>query len=191
MTISSAESILPSTNTPQRRKPMRMTPAKLRAQRANAQRSTGPRTIQGRRRSSQNRRQLPLTPGLAEHFRWRKADPAEVKRLWQDLFAVFWFVQPECHAFLQWAAVSWWRKVDTLRERGSQYDVDRWDREIEQHLRSVLERFARENQRWKGWLRKEVGDDGQQGLSRLRAAVEARLTTFRDKVWEAPPVGAP
>jgi hypothetical protein len=87
-----------------RRRPMRMTPDKLRAQRANAKRSTGPRTVHGKRRSARNRRKFPFWPALENYLRWRGADLAEVRRLWQDLLAVFWFVEPDCSAFLRWAA---------------------------------------------------------------------------------------
>jgi hypothetical protein len=164
------------------RKPMRMTPAKLRAQRANAQLSTGPRTVEGRRRSALNRRRLPLSSILSEHLRGLGADLAEVRRLWQDVLAVFWFVEPDCYAYLQWAAVCWWRKLDAMRAGRSRSCVESLDADIDQHLRRVLERFAKGHQRWDGWLRREIGEDGSQGIGRLRAAVEARLGTFRRKL---------
>jgi hypothetical protein len=164
---------------PRRRKPMRMTPAKLRAQRANARLSTGPRTAAGLRRSALNRRRLKLSPVLSEHLKWRGADLAEVRRLWQDVLAVFWFADRDCYQYLQWAACSWWRKLQTLRAGGSEADVKYVDAEIEKYLRQVVGRFAKSRQRWEHWLRKEIGADVQQGMATLRVAVEGKLGTFR------------
>src|SRR5579872_6125530 len=74
-----------------RKKNIRITPAKLRAQRANARLSRGPRTREGRRRSSLNRRHMEI----AWPFQWLERDQArELRRVWRDLVAAFWFADP-------------------------------------------------------------------------------------------------
>jgi hypothetical protein len=158
---------------------MRMTPAKLRTQCANARLSTGPRTAGGLRRSALNRWRLKLSPVLSENLKGRRADLADVRQLWRDVLAVFWFVDRDCYQYLQWAACCWWRKLQTLRAGGSEADVKYVDAEIEKYLMEVVGRFAKSHQRWEHWLRKEIGADVQQGMATLRVAVEGRPGTFR------------
>jgi len=162
----------------QRRKPMRMTPVKLRAQRANARLSTGPRTRAGRRRSAQNSRPFPFSPEVRADLERCGADLAEVRRLWQDVMAVFWFIDPDCHFYLQRATWHWWQKLDGLRKGGSTARIKYVEGDIEKYLRLALERFAKRRQRWERWLRKELGADVREGMGRVRVAVESRLGTF-------------
>jgi hypothetical protein len=158
---------------------MRMTPAKLRAQRANARLSTGPRTEAGRRRSAQNSRQFPFSPTVRTDLERRGADLAEVRRLWQEVMAVFWFIDPDCSFYLQMAALNWWCKLDALRRGGSKADVKYVEGDIEKYLRLALERFAKRRQRWERWLCKELGADVREGMGCVRVAVESRLVTLQ------------
>jgi hypothetical protein len=100
-----------------------MTPAKLRAQRANAGLFTGLRSEAGRRRSAQNRRPSSLSRVVHEDLESHGADLAEVRWLWQDVMAVFWFIDPDCSFYLQMAALNWWHKLDTLCRGGSKAHV--------------------------------------------------------------------
>ena len=158
---------------------MRMTPAKLRAQRANAQKSTGPRTLRGRRRSAQNRRQLRLEPFLLDYLRHLGADLAEVRRLWQDLLAVFWFVEPDGYFCLERATWHWWLKLDALRKGDSQDRLKILDLKIEKILGELLQWFAKWHPDWERWVRKEIGKDVLQSPEAMRLAVEVRLATLR------------
>jgi hypothetical protein len=172
---------------------MRMTPAKIRAQRANARLSTGPRTLAGRRRSAQNRRKLRLSSNLRENLEWRGADLAEVRRLWQDVMAIFWFIDPSCRFYLEMAAYNWWLKLDMLRKGGGKKEyLNRVEGDIEKYLRMAVDRFAKGRQRWERWLRKELGTDGGDSIRSVRVAVEKRLGPFQSAVGVAiGPVGPP
>lgn len=175
--------------TPRQRKPMRMTPPKLRAQRANARLSTGPRTQGGRRRSAQNSRQLPFSPDVREDLGRQGADLAEVRRLWQEVMAVFWFIDPDCQYYLQRATWHWWQKLNTLRHGGSAARVNYLEGAIEKHLRQALERLAKRRQRWERWLRKELGADVREGMGCIRVAVEGRLGSFQRSAGSGTPRG--
>jgi hypothetical protein len=180
--MSAPADIIPAatpTAAPRQRKPMRMTPAKLRAQRANARLSTGPRTQDGRRRSAQNSRGLPFSPDVREDLERQGADLAEVKRLWQDVMAVFWFIDSDCHYYLQRATWHWWQKLNSLRHGGSPARVKCVEGDIEKCLRQALERFAKRRQRWERWLAKELGADVREGVGSVRAAVESRLEALQ------------
>jgi len=117
-----------------RRKPIRVTPAKLRAQRANARLSRGPRTPEGRRRSALNR----LDTSLA--YLLEPGEARELRRIWRDLMAQFFFLKPELwrgdawlEIRLQWVATAWWLKL-ALVQNGVQGEK-LWDadRNIEQY----------------------------------------------------------
>jgi len=166
-----------------------MTAAKLRAQRANARLSTGPRTEAGRRRSAQNSRRLMISDIVREDLESHGADLAEVKRLWQDVMAVFWFIDPDCHYYLQRATWSWWRKLDILRRGGSTADLTYVEGDVEKYLRQALERFAKRRQRWERWLSNELGADVREGMRSVREAVEGRLVTLQRTVQAAPAGG--
>jgi hypothetical protein len=172
---------------------MRMTPAKIRAQRANARLSTGPRTTAGRRRSAQNRRKLRLSPEVLENLEWHGADLAEVRRLWQDVMAVFWFFDFSCRFYLERAAYNWWLKLDALRKGSCKEEyLKRVEGDIENYLRLAVDRFAKGRQRWDRWLRKELGTDGRDSIRSVRVAVEKRLGSFQRTIGAAVgPVGPP
>ena len=112
---------------------------------------------------------------------------AEVRRLWQDVMAVFWFMDPSCRFYLLQAAYNWWLKLDTQRRGGSEDYLRCTERDIEKYLSLAVERFAKGRQRWYRWLRKELGVDVQEGTRAVRAAVEGRLRTFQRAI--APRVG--
>jgi hypothetical protein len=166
---------------------MRITPAKLRAQRANARLSTGPRSEAGRRRSAQNSRRLPLSRIVLEDLERHGVDLAEVRRLWHDVMAVFWFIDPDCHYYLQRVTLSWWRKLDTVRRGESISDTKYAEGDIEKYLRMAVERFAKRRQRWERWLSKELGADVREGMGGVRVAVESRLGTLQRAVGLTPP----
>jgi len=115
------------------------------------------------------------------------ADLAEVLRLWQDVMAVFWFIDPDCHFYLQRATWSWWRKLDALRKGGSAAGVRYAEGDVEKYLRQALERFAKGRQRWKRWLRKELGADVRDGMGSVRVAVESRLGTLLNAIKPGSP----
>jgi len=165
-----------------RRKLARMTPAKLRAQRANARRSTGPRTVQGRRRAAMNRLRLRLGCGMRSLMGLTGAGYSELQRLWHDLLAIFWFVEPvERIGRLELAAWLCWFKLTLLRDGCSRPDyLNHLDAEIERFLAEVIERYAfgRHDWNWKTTVRKEIGKDALSSRAALRAAVEWRLNRF-------------
>lgn len=159
---------------------MRMTPAKLRAQRANARPSTGPRTEAGRRRAAQNRRKLRLSRFLLETLEWHGADLAEVRRLWRDVMAVFWFIDFGCSFYLQMAAYNWWLKLDALcKGSGKEEYRKRVEGDTEKYPRFAADRFAKGRHRWDRWLWKELGADGRDSMWSVRLAVKKRLRTFQ------------
>ena len=87
--------------------------ARLRAQRANARRSTGPRSAKGKRRSAMNG----LKFGSFEGFLRTNGYPVDdLRRIWRDLAAIFWFVDPvDRYGSLEWCALRWWSKLQLLR----------------------------------------------------------------------------
>jgi hypothetical protein len=153
--------------------------ARLRAQRANAQRSTGPRTVRGRLRSAVNGLRLRIAPDLRRHLERRGENLTELQRLWQDLAAIFWFVDPvERYGGLQFAASQLWSKRKALRNGGSEAYLRSLDARIEEDLTQLLYRYACGEPNWKRRVCKEIGPDAVRGSRELREAVEARLGVF-------------
>jgi len=156
---------------------MRMTPAKLRAQRANARLARGPRTQEGRRRSALNRRRLPLASVALVTGQPSGGDLKELQRLWRDLLALFWFVDPELEFLLETVAWEWWRKLKLVR---SGMPESSWLQEgrVEQALAAYIGKFNWRNVKGEYWLRKYFGRGCEHDMQRLRASVEARLPLF-------------
>lgn len=165
-------------------RPITMTPAKLRAQRANAQLSTGPRTPEGRRRSALNRLDAEVLdlPG----GRWLHGGVRDFQRIWRDLVALFWFVnpawwreRPKLEFYLRRAAWAWWEKLCTTRSGFLSVDEAK-NASIESHLSDFLFELRLCNQKYRCRLRKEFGADGRGDFGKLREGIEARLSVFRD-----------
>jgi len=202
LTVDSQESERTVTTSSPRRKPVRMTAARLQAQRANAKRSTGPRTLEGRRRSAFNRMRLPLEYWMRRDLERDGRSLAELRRLWHDLLAIFWFVQPcERYYGIYFAAWCWWDKLDALRRKTSSGilpEAGVLDARIEGWLHQLLSRFAKGELHWQQRVREELGPDALCGTEALRIAVEARLECFvsqsacgalESRKREAPPGG--
>lgn len=161
---------------------MRVTPAKLRAQRANARRSTGPRTAEGRLRSSLNSLKAHPSP-LGPVARAAGRRPEEFLRIWRDLLALFWFVEPvsQYHQTvlqtrLESLARAWWMKFSLAAlANDGQTDAD-----IESRLGAFLTELRQCRQKYLYRLRSKFGTDGRRGLGALRESIEARLGFHRD-----------
>lgn len=169
-----------------RRKNIRITPAKLRAQRANALLSRGPRTREGRRRSALNRRSMGFSLILQREGLRREA--RDLRRLWGDLLAQFWFIKPErwqnrprLEFSLERAAWDWWQKLVRVRGGDPKERLRLKDQQIESDLANFLSEFRVENQKADYWLRKEFGIDGRLNIAALRESIEARLGAFREQ----------
>ncbi|HEV2426419.1 MAG TPA: hypothetical protein VGZ29_16455 [Terriglobia bacterium] len=158
-----------------------LSPAHLRAQRANAQRSTGPRTREGRRRSALNRLG-------AKSSGWRALGGVNTRgrrdflRVWRDLLALFWFIDPECwreHPRLEFSfrevAWVWSWKLPAIRGGSAGPSLN-------EPIDSALSRFLFEfhlcNQKSRYWLRKKFGTDGRWNIVKLRESIETRLSSF-------------
>jgi len=121
-----------------------------------------------------------LSPIVRENLEWHGADLAEVRRLWQDVMAVFWFIDSICRFYLEMAAYNWWLKLDAMRKGGGKEEyLKRVEGDIEKYLRLAVDRFAKRRQRWERWLGKELGADARDGIRSVRLAVERRLGTFQ------------
>lgn len=168
-----------------RRRPARMTPARLRAQRANARLSTGPRTLDGSRRAALNRLRFPLDPSNRRHMKRHGQDSGELQRIWRELAAIFWFLDPTERYFgLYLAAWRWWRKLNALRAGpatgGFRADLAELNSDVDACLALLISRHARATHDWERPILKALGKDALNSTQALRAAVEARLDEFRD-----------
>lgn len=157
-----------------------LSPVRLRAQRANAQLSTGPRTPEGRRRAAFNRLRLPLEYWMRRDLERNGQSLAELRRLWHDLLAIFWFVDPgERYYGIYWAAWHWWKKLDALRRENSTLpEAESLDAPIEQWLGRMRSRFAEGELYWQRRIRAELGAEALRGNEALRITVEQRLAYF-------------
>lgn len=169
-----------------RRKPARMTPAKLHAQRANARLSTGPQTLYGSRRAAVNRLRSPLEPWMRSQVKLPVRDYVELQRIWRELAAIFWFLDPvERYFTLYLAAWRWWRKLNALRAApvGGRFqaDLEELNSDLDACLAMLISRYARHTQQWDRRILKELGKDALKSTAVLRLAVEARLDEFRDR----------
>ena len=99
-----------------------LTVLQILARRRNARLSTGPKTREGRRRTSLNRRRMELGDQARRQLEQLRADPRQFQRVWRDLVSVFWFMGRPMEPAL--AAVAWdlWLKQFCLR-RGDAREV--------------------------------------------------------------------
>lgn len=161
-----------------------MSPARLRAQLANARLSTGPRTRAGRRRSALNRLGLRrselegLGSSTAERYR-------ESLRVWRDLVVAFRFIRPEVwretpalEFHLRQAAEAWVSKLHSERDG---FINKQMNAEIHLHLSRFMYGYRSGNRKADCRLRREFGADGRTDIDQLRAAIEARLSSFRGR----------
>jgi hypothetical protein len=153
---------------------------RLRAQRANAQLSTGPRTLEGRRRAAFNRLRLPLQYWMRRDLERNGQSLAELRRLWHDLLAIFWFVDPVDRYYgVYWAACYWWKKLEALRRENPRLpEAKSLDAPIERWLDKLLSRFAEGDVDWQRRICAEFGPEALEGSEALRRIVEKRLAYF-------------
>ncbi|HEV2175764.1 MAG TPA: hypothetical protein VGW33_00945 [Terriglobia bacterium] len=161
-----------------------LTPAQFRAQRRNARRSTGPRTIEGRRRSTLNYRQLRLPREAIELLQRVKGDPRDFLRLWRDVLAVFWFMGREMEPYLSVLAWDWWLKQHLARRGEPEHALRAIDARLEEALVELVAAYRWINREWRYRFMQEIGSTGELDIGHLRLAVETRLRAYQDLAEE-------
>jgi hypothetical protein len=147
-------------------------PRQLAANRANARLSTGPRTREGRRRSALNRLGVEisdLTPGRI----LRPEEARDFLRIWRDLVALFWFVEPPVRRTGRRSGRRSEGRSEGYSEGGSEgRDRASWWHE-EPKLEFLLNRAA-----WAWWGKLPAARSGLGGFAGKDAEIESRLSEF-------------
>lgn len=153
------------------------------ARRRNSRFSTGPRTEEGRRRVSLNRRRLELPQRALRNLERLRADPRSFQRVWRDVLATFAFMGPEMEPRLNALAWDFWLKQHCALRGYPVDDLHGIEARLEKNLRSLLHVYSMTNRKWMYYLRRDFGPLVQEARQ-FRMAVELRLGSTQELARE-------